>query len=236
MEKRADGMIEMEPGDEVLVVTARHRDGSTAIVGSFTGYRLAHVGARAYSDEYGRNGDGARGPVVSTEVFSTCLDQHGVCPQVSWSEAPPSAPPPLSAVGAKCVVGGVIISDNGTAHVPHPGPYTKELLESGLPDYAVLVGPSRVAESPQVVWDLFDVDASPDMLSLARGYVGLPVSGLEPEADHEVGGQDGDDLDAALSYLRSGGALCKVPDSPRSRHFRLLVVPFPGSPLRGNCA
>ncbi len=235
MEKRNDGTTEVEAGDEMLVVMARHASG-TAVVGTFTSYRLADIGATAYSDEYGKNGDGALGPVLETQLYSTCLDQHGTCPLVTRQSRVPSTVklhdfgPRGAPTSDRCaVIGGASLVS------PHPGPYTKELLESGLPDYAVLVGPSRVVESPQVVWDLFDVDASPDMLSLARGYVGLPVSGLEPEADHEVGGQDGDDLDAALSYLRSGGALCKVPDSPGSKHFRLMVVPFPGSPVRGNC-
>lgn len=229
MEKRADGIIELEAGDEVLVVTAKHRDGSTAIVGSFTGYRLAHVGARAYSDEYGRNGDGARGPVLSTDVFSTCLDQHGVCPQVSSPAV--SAPPPKA---------------DRFAHVnestePHPGPYTRELLEEGpLPDFSLLVGPSRAVDPGPVVWDLFEmVGARIGDVDEASAMIGLDVIRQEPERDAESHDLQGDprfdDIDAALAYVRAGGALCKVPDYRGSKHFRFLVVPFPGSPLRGNC-
>jgi hypothetical protein len=82
MEKRDDGTIEVEAGDEMLVVTANHMRGY-AIVGTFTSYRLAAIGAKAYADEYGKNGDGLLGEVVATHVYSTCLDQHGTCPLVS---------------------------------------------------------------------------------------------------------------------------------------------------------
>ena len=122
---------------------------------------------------------------------------------------------------------------------PHPGPYTKELLEGGLPDYALLVGPSRVAEVKPVVWDLFELEGSHGDLDEASSRIGLPVLAQEPEADGEASRSEAgmrlDDLDAALSYLRQGGALCKVPDHPGSKWFRLLVVPFPGDPVRGNC-
>ncbi len=224
MEKRDDGIIEVEAGDEILVVTAKHADGGTALVGSFTSYRLAGIGAKAYAEEYGKNGDGARGQVLSTHVYSTCLDQHGVCPEVfnPFRAAPRPANP--------------VVHYYGCSAAPHPGPYTKDGLAE-IPDYSLLVGPARVAESKSVVWDLFDlVGCAHGDLNEASRRVGLPVLLQEPEVDNEAVRPHEDDLDAALSYLRAGGALCKVPDRPGSTCFRLLVVPFPGSPVRGNCA
>ncbi len=215
MEKRDDGTIEVEAGDEMLVVTANHVRGY-AIVGTFTSYRLADIGAKAYAAEYGKNEDGALGEVVATHVYSTCLDQHGTCPIVTSPTSSRPAQPPAS---------------------PHPGPYTKDALTE-VPDYSLLVGPARVSESKPVVWDLFDVDgdcAHGDVEEASR-RIGLPVSLQEPEVDHEAARRHEDDLDAALSYLRAGGALCKVPDRPGSTCFRLLVVPFPGSPVRGSHA
>src|SRR4051812_2755171 len=82
MEKRDDGMIEVEAGDEMLVVTANHIRGY-AIVGTFTSYRLADIGAKAYASEYGKNDDGMLGEIMATHIYSTCLDQHGTCPLVT---------------------------------------------------------------------------------------------------------------------------------------------------------
>jgi hypothetical protein len=55
----------------------------------------------------------------------------------------------------------------------------------------------------------------------------LGVDFVEPQLDNEYRREQPSgaaDLDAALAYLRRGGALCKVPDAPGSRYFRLLVV------------
>jgi hypothetical protein len=232
MEKRDDGIIEVEAGDEILVVMAKHADWSTVPVGTFTSYRLANVGAKAYADEYGKNDDGVRGAVVSTHVHSTCLDQHGVCPEVS--QPTPRAAGAASVFhdfGPRCGRLDAI----SAAPTPHPGPYSKESLYK-IPDYSLLVGPARVAECKPVVWDLFAVlGCSHGDTDEATRRIGLPVILQEPEIDYEVARPHEDDFDAALSYLRSGGALCKVPDRPGSTCFRLLVVLFPGSPVRGNC-
>ncbi len=254
MEERAGGIIEVEAGDEILVVTAKHADGSTALVGSFTSYRLAGVGAKAYADEYGKNGDGARGDVLSTETFSTCLNQHRVCPEVGAPAVYPHATPRSWAMVSRAVDDILNRQEEPPANTweeffraargrasfsaePHPGPYTRELLESGLPDHALLVGAERVAESKTVVWDLFEInECTVGDLDLASRLVGHAVVNQEPEVDYDSKTGDEDDIDAVLSYLRSGGALCKVPDAPGSKYFRFLVVPFPGSPVRGNCA
>lgn len=233
MEKRDDGVTEVEAGDEMLVVTANHMRGY-AIVGTFTSYRLADIGAKAYASEYGKHDDGSLGEVVATHVYSTCLDQHGTCPLVTsptvkLHDYGPRGPVVLDDVEVAGTVGPVTAA-------PHPGPYTKEIL-SEIPDYSLLVGPARVAESKAVVWDLFDLDGcSHGDVDEASRRVGLPVALREPEVDYEAARPHEDDLDAALSYLRAGGALCKVPDRPGSTCFRLMVVPFPGSPVRGNCA
>ncbi len=230
MEKRADGMVEVEAGDEILVVTAKHQHG-TAIVGTFTSYRLAGTGAKAYADEYGKNDDGAMGPVIKTFVYSTCLDQHGTCPQVTNNVCA------IVPSGSPMVDRFVAIGGGSTQPVPHPGPYTRETFTQGLPDYSLLVGPSRVVESAPVVWDLFDLDGCEHGdVDVATRRIGAPVQATEPEVDSDFEKDGYDEFDAALSYLRAGGALCKVPDWDGSAHFRLMVVAFPGSPVHGNCS
>ena len=62
--------------------------------------------------------------------------------------------------------------------------------------------------------------------------LGIVMEMPQKEDDPEESPQprdDVDDIDAALAYLRSGGALCKVPDSEdptssRSKYWRLLVI------------
>lgn len=94
MEKHGS-TITMEAGDEMFVVVANHAvDGDwphteKAVVGTFTELRLADSAASSYGNDYGKNGETAYGRVVSCDVFSTCLDQHGTCPLVGkW--LPPS--------------------------------------------------------------------------------------------------------------------------------------------------
>jgi hypothetical protein len=72
----------IETGEEMLVVTALHACGTTRMVGVFTSPQLANASGRAYSSEYGKNGETSFGPVVNYCMVSACLNQHGICPEL----------------------------------------------------------------------------------------------------------------------------------------------------------
>jgi len=72
----------IETGEEILVVTALHACGNVRVVGVFTSAWLADSGARAYSEEYGKNGEESFGPVVKCDIIAACLNQHGTCPEL----------------------------------------------------------------------------------------------------------------------------------------------------------
>ena len=92
------------------------------------------------------------------------------------------------------------------------------------------------AEDPgPVLWDIFHIspaDSYSEAIERRMEELGVVMEGPQSEGDPENGIQprnNVDDLDAALAFLRSGGALCKVPDdedpsSPRSKYWRLLVI------------
>lgn len=82
------------------------------------------------------------------------------------------------------------------------------------------------AEDPgPIVWDIFCINYGLYSEEIERKMEELGISEEMPQVDdnapqpYEV-----NDLDAALSFLRSGGALCKVPDSEGSNYWRLLVI------------
>lgn len=97
------------------------------------------------------------------------------------------------------------------------------------PMWTIFVGDSE--DPGPVVWELFDVS---DMGSLEEMDRRLEELGLLAQTPQKVDDavqphEDTDDLDAALAFLRLGGALCKVPDdedphASGSKYWRLLVV------------
>lgn len=90
------------------------------------------------------------------------------------------------------------------------------------------------AEDPgPVLWDVFSITpARPYPEEIERRMEELGILLEEPQREDDYKGQprdDVDDIDAALAFLRSDGALCKVPDaedpaSPRAKYWRLLVI------------
>jgi hypothetical protein len=106
---------------------------------------------------------------------------------------------------------------------------TKETFGAAAP-WTVFRG--EAADPGPVFWGLFDIEPGdygfvedPD-----HDLESLGVDFIEPELDSDYRSEQpasADDLDAALAYLRRGGALCKVPDAPGSRYWRLLVVGEP---------
>lgn len=92
------------------------------------------------------------------------------------------------------------------------------------------------AEDPgSVLWGIFSIspaDPYSEEIERRMDELGVVMEGPQSEGDPENGVQprdDVDDTDAALAFLRSGGALCKVPDdedpaSPRAKYWRLLVI------------
>ncbi len=104
------------------------------------------------------------------------------------------------------------------------GPYTAESFTTA-PAFAVFEG--EAADPGPVPFALFDLDGYGTFgdLDEASAATGLDVQASEPEVcDDENDGRAFDDTHAALAHLRAGGALCKVPDSEGSPHYRLLVV------------
>lgn len=96
---------------------------------------------------------------------------------------------------------------------------TRKRLEDA-PMWTIFTGD---AEDPgPVVWDVFSISAGEvDRKMVEFGVImEMPqIDNNEPQPRYEA-----DDLDAALAFLRSGGALCKVPDSADSPYWRLLVI------------
>lgn len=219
MEKQG-GVITCEAGDEMFVVIANHISSSrrastiSAVVGTFTELRLAESAASAYGNDYGKNGEVSYGPVVSANIFSTCLDQHGTCPLVGTWTPPKTPDAPI---------------EESPLFVP--GPYLRDVLESASP-YAIFKGLVDEALSPEldkVYWETFGVDHETET---ACERTGLEVLAEEPELENDAYAdmivEPHDDVDAALAYLRKGGALCKVHDSEGSPYYRFLVVATPG--------
>lgn len=106
---------------------------------------------------------------------------------------------------------------------------TKRQLEEA-PLWTIFQG--EAADPSPVGWDLFWLDTVRYPPDIAAKMTELGILYEEPEldSDKEEFDEKGipingvDDLDAALMYLRSGGALCKVPDTAESKYWRLLVV------------
>ena len=87
-----------------------------------------------------------------------------------------------------------------------------------------------LAEDPgPILWDVFHISPASSYPSDvqeemdARG-VSMDMPQIEDVAREPQPRADVDDIDAALAFLRSGGALCKVPDEEGSKYWRLLVV------------
>ncbi len=251
MENTGPDQYRVETGDTLLVVTATHTVGRVSVVGTFTEMRLALVGANAFAAEY----DGERGKVVEYDVRETCLNQHGICPEVHVHTFPV----------------GVVSLDADDLEAPEA---TKEQVLASpmltvcpvvtkgvfgpMPDYAVvsgLVDGQEYRETGATLkWDLFNIEGcTAGDEHEARRVTGLPVCVEEPELDWStMSGEDEDDwtdeqreageaeskkyddLDAAVAFLKAGGTLCKVPDRVGSPHFRMLVVDVVGAPERGN--
>ncbi len=119
------------------------------------------------------------------------------------------------------------------------GPYLEETLHAA-PPFAVFVGqPDPSFDPGSLVWDLFDIGSGTlgDLEEAAR-KTGLHVLSYEPEIDRDAAeaNEGRNDFDAALAYLKAGGVLCKVPDSPKSPYYHLMSVNVIGSPARGNAA
>lgn len=212
-------MVVTQAGDEMFVVIANHATdlGSPtvqAVVGTFTELRLAESAAGSYGNDYGKNGETAYGPVLSCDVYSTCLNQHGTCPRVGvWLPSPKARPV------------AVDVSSIPPEKSPDfvPGPYSRESLQT-LPDFAVVKGLVSREIRSTLFWDTFEVDHPTDE---ACAKTGLVVLDMEPEIDVEAGQKGVDDFDAAIAFLAQGGTLCKVPDDVGSPYSRLLVVSTP---------
>ncbi len=225
METR-DGMIVTQAGEEMFVVIANHAvEGNwpytdKAVVGTFTELRLAESAAGSYGNDYGKNGETAYGPVVSCDIYSTCLNQHGTCPRVGgWLPLSEDRTPKTSALKPEESPDFV------------PGPYSRESLQT-LPDFAVVKGKVVGSVVSFLFWDTFEVDHPTDE---ACAKTGLLVLDMEPEIDVEAGQKGVDDFDAAIAFLDRGGTLCKVPDDVGSPYSRLLVVSTPElAGIKGN--
>ncbi len=110
-----------------------------------------------------------------------------------------------------------------------PALHTRDSI-CAAPNFMVLVGE---AEDPQIpAWALFETSGCTcGDTELATKMTGVEVFDLSPSRDDELcvgltkaNGEQFDDIDAALAYLRKGGTLCKVPDHEGSKHFRFLAA------------
>lgn len=109
---------------------------------------------------------------------------------------------------------------------------TRKYLEEA-PMWTIFTGD---AEDPgPILWDIFHItpaDSYPEEVERKMDELGVTMDMPQKEDDPEESPQprdDVDDVDAALAFLRSGGALCKVPDaedptSPRAKYWRLFVI------------
>ena len=235
MEKSGD-QYEIETGEELLVAVATHEGGAFSLIGTFTEMRLALIGSDAYATEY----DGESGKVVATEVYATCLNQHGTCPALAGGTLHPAAKGPEPRFGND----GPACSKEQVLACPTlwVGPTVMKEDFAAAPDYAVISGLVENVEFRgdvgTLVWDLFSIEGcTMGDHERAREITGLPVCVEEPEIDNDSEEENRglDDHDAAIAFLRKGGTICKVPDSEGSPHFRLLVVDVEGGPERGNC-
>jgi hypothetical protein len=89
---------------------------------------------------------------------------------------------------------------------------------------------------PKNQWFLSQIESVSEWAVDRIEKEGYLWTGQEPEIDDdyvfsrkERGLSAPDDTDAWLAYLAKGGTLMKVPDRPRSRHYRLLVVEAGGT-------
>jgi hypothetical protein len=106
----------------------------------------------------------------------------------------------------------------------YAGPYTCDVLHAA-PLFAVFKGPAPDVKPGR--WEIFELDGcTHGDTEHASEVTGLSVLDSEPERDDDAcdGDPSFDDVDAALAYLRNGGALCKVPDHDGSKYYRFLVV------------
>jgi hypothetical protein len=105
---------------------------------------------------------------------------------------------------------------------------TRKCLEDA-PMWTIFTG---AAEDPGPIrWDVAAIYPEPYPEEIERKMEGLGILLEEPQREDAAEEQPSseDDIGAALAFLRSGGALCKVPDSedatsPNSKYWRLLVI------------
>jgi hypothetical protein len=103
------------------------------------------------------------------------------------------------------------------------------------PMYTVFQGPVELDDQELLTdeeWDLFSVsgdqaDANVRREANRRGIMlahNIEGDIINPQKDDVLGPEKADDLDAALSYIASGGMLVKLPDTPDSQYWRLYAV------------
>jgi hypothetical protein len=101
-------------------------------------------------------------------------------------------------------------------------PITRERI-AAAPMWTIFQG--RAMDPGPVMWIVSEVNFPPsDAVVEKMKTVDAYSSSPELDGDEEQPRRDVDDIDAALAYLNTGGVLCKVPRTPRSKAWRLLVV------------
>lgn len=109
--------------------------------------------------------------------------------------------------------------------------FTKKDIERA-PMFTVFPGRAvRPKYKRGVRWDIFSTTGPADDVQSILIDLNVDVTSDEPQRDDTVAPKTFDDLDAAVQALMDGLWLCKVPDSPRSKYYRMYVVAGTWRPL-----